>query len=136
MAAPEPAPNAPAAPPAARDLVVDWRSYIVLWCLPVLAMIGALWAGHPARTLIWTGALAWMGIACLANARRCGRVHCRFTGPYFLLMAALTVLHGFGIVPLGADGWRWLGIATGAGTALIWWGSEAVLGRYFGRPTE
>jgi len=26
-------------------------------------------------------AIAWMGSVCIMNSRRCGRVHCRFTGP-------------------------------------------------------
>ena len=51
-----------------------------------------------------TEALAWMGAACLANARRCGRMHCFFTGPFFLAMAALALAVGLDIVSLGAAG--------------------------------
>jgi len=29
-----------------------------------------------------------MGTACILNARRCGRTHCRYTGPYYLAMIA------------------------------------------------
>ncbi len=41
-----------------------------------------------------------MGIACLANAARCGRVHCYITGPLFLLAAAYVVLAEFHVIPM------------------------------------
>lgn len=81
------------------------------------------------KTFVWALALAWMGGACLLNARRCGRVHCRFTGP-FLLTVILPVLgRGAGLLPPGDEGWRRLGLAIG-GTAALWWISERAMGRY------
>src|SRR3989442_15948432 len=41
---------------------------------------------------IWTLAFTVMGIACVVNAVRCGRVHCYFTGPFLLLLAAASLL--------------------------------------------
>jgi hypothetical protein len=41
-----------------------------------------------------------MGIACLANAARCRRVHCYLTGPLFLLAALYVVLAEFHIVQM------------------------------------
>jgi hypothetical protein len=41
-----------------------------------------------------------MGIACSANAARCRRVHCYFTGPLFLLATAYVLLAEFHIVQL------------------------------------
>ena len=46
------------------------------------------------RWFVWTPALAVMGIACVANAARCGRLHCYITGPVFLMGAALAALRG------------------------------------------
>jgi len=43
-----------------------------------------------------------MGIACLANAARCGRMHCYFTGPLLLLAAVYVVLAEFHLVPMRA----------------------------------
>jgi hypothetical protein len=60
-----------------------------------------------------------MGAACLLNARRCGRKHCFYTGPFFLLMTVPVLLHGYGWVGIGADGWRWLGLAIGIGAVAI-----------------
>jgi hypothetical protein len=44
--------------------------------------------------VIWFGALSWMGFACLRNARQCGRMHCFFSGPYFLFSAVLALVVG------------------------------------------
>lgn len=82
------------------------------------------------KTAIWVIALAWMGSACLLNARRCGRVHCRYTGPFLLAMILPVAAHGVGLLPLGDQGWRWLGLTIGAGAAAIWWLSELKMGRY------
>lgn len=113
-----------------KDLAGNLRTLLLVWGVPIAAMLGAIALAHPAKTLIWVAALAWMGVACLANARRCGRTHCWFTGPYFLIMTVPVFLHGYGIVPLGADGWMWLGIAVGGGGGGLWCLSEKIWGRY------
>lgn len=51
--------------------------------------------------VIWIVALTWMGTACILNARRCGRTHCRYTGPYYLLMIAPVIVLGSGLVAAG-----------------------------------
>ncbi len=45
-------------------------------------------------------------------------------------MAVVTLLHGFQIVPLGAEGWKWIGIATGVGGGGLWCLTEQVWGKY------
>ena len=37
---------------------------------------------------------------CVANATGCGRLHCYFTGPLYILSALYIVLYVLGIVPL------------------------------------
>jgi hypothetical protein len=64
-----------------------------------------------------------MGVACLLNVRRCGRTHCYFTGPFFLVLAAMGLLYGLGVLPLGARGWSTLSLALVIGSVVI-------LGRY------
>lgn len=115
-----------------RDLVDNPAAFAVAWGLPMAILVGAIWLDHPFKTLLCGGSLTWMGIACLANASRCGRVHCHFTGPFYLLLAVLSVLHGYRILDWGERGWMWLGILVAGGTVLIWSASEVIAGRYFG----
>ena len=117
----------------AGDWVGDIRSFAIAWGLPAALLLAGLTAATPVRTALWAGGLGWAGIACLINAQRCRRTHCRFTGPFFLVMAVLSVAHGAGLLSLGSYGWLLIGMVSVVGAALLWWGSEAVLGRYIKR---
>src|SRR5262249_28454680 len=66
----------------------------------------------------------------VANARRCSRTHCRFTGPFFLGMAGLVGVYIGGFVPLGSQPWLMLAMLIASGNALIWWISERAYGTY------
>jgi len=47
---------------------------LFLWCLPIIAVVvGSSWAGD---VIVAFPAFLVMGSSCLANAARCGRVHC------------------------------------------------------------
>jgi len=62
-----------------RDLVQS-RAALLIWCVPAaLIVVGAAWP--VARTALWIPSFLVMGVACLLNARRCGRLHCHLTGP-------------------------------------------------------
>jgi len=117
----------------AKDWASDWRAFVALWAIPGVAMLAAVLLEPVLRAVVWTAMLAWMGVACLLNARRCGRIHCRVTGPYLLAMAGLVVAYALGVAPLGPHGWSLLGGATVIGFAGLWWGSERLWGK-FGRP--
>lgn len=112
----------------------DWAggrlTLVGVWGIPAGATLLALTLEPASRSAIWILMLMWMGGACLANARRCGRTHRSYTGPFFLGMAALVAAYAAGIVPLGGRPWLTLGVLTVAGNALIWWASERLLGTY------
>ena len=112
------------------DWVGNYRSYAIAWGLPTAILIGTAFLGHPARTIVWTFTLVWMGMACLANARRCGRRHCYLTGPFFLVIAFLSFLHGFGLISFGPLGWSWIGGGLIAGVILLWYVPETLWGKY------
>ena len=112
------------------DWVGNWRSYLLVWGWPSAALVAAIFASPPLRTGVWTAALVWMGAACLINARRCGRTHCFFTGPFLLFMAILVFLHGSELIWLGGEGWLWLFVAIFVGRAAIWIVTERVWGRF------
>jgi hypothetical protein len=112
----------------------DWtgsiRTYAWVWGFPIAIMVAGLLVDVPARTAIWTLALSWKGTACILNARRCGRTHCRFTGPYYLAMILPVLALGLGIVSSGFYGWIALGAVIILGSKLIWWVTERAWGRF------
>ena len=115
----------------------DWagsgRSFALLWGLPALAMVLAASFEHRTRAVVWTAMLLWTGGACVANARRCSRTHCRFTGPFLILMAMAVVAYASGALLLGPHGWSILGGTTLIGAVVLWWGSERVWGKFWSR---
>ncbi len=115
-----------------RDILSRWWLAVAFFWLPAIAI---LVAGRPQisagwRTVVWSAALAIMGVACTVNALRCGRVHCYATGPFFLVMAAVTLLYGLGVLPLGSRGWSLIGLIVLAGAMALCFLPELLLGKY------
>lgn len=78
--------------------LVSQRSGIFLWCLPIAAVIvGSSWPSM--RPWLWIPAFLIMGVGCLVNASRCGRLHCYITGPVFVLAAIYIALAVANVVP-------------------------------------
>lgn len=74
-------------------------SGILLWCVPIAALIAGI--GWPlVRAWLWIPAFFVMGLGCLINAARCGRLHCYFTAPLFLLAALYVALGEAHVVPM------------------------------------
>ncbi len=115
---------------SSADWVGSARTNLLAWWLPHAAIVGALFVAVPIRTAIWSIALAWMGTACILNARRCGRTHCRYTGPYYLIMIAPVLALGAALPSAGVYAWITLGILIVAGSKLIWWATERAWGRF------
>ena len=114
------------------DLLSRRRTTLLAYGVPTLAIL-ATSVGGTAQivvTVVWTLAFAVMGIACVLNAVRCGRVHCYFTGPFLLLLAIGSLLHGLGLVSLGPKGWQWLGSVALIGTVVFLTLPERLWGRY------
>lgn len=115
-----------------RDILSSrWRVFILYW-LPTIAIVVA---GVPAfssswRTAVWTVTLATMGMACLVNALRCGRLHCFLTRPFFFLMSLVALSYGLGILHLGGNVWNLLGMIALIGTIALWSLPEKFLGKY------
>jgi hypothetical protein len=93
------------------DYAASWKAAFLLWGIPAaLAMFGLLLSAQ--RAWLWPIAFAWAGVGCMVNARHCGRVHCTFTGPLYLLLAALGLGQALGLFAIGW-GWFWLSAAIG-----------------------
>ena len=114
----------PAADCSQRDLVGS-RLALLVWCLPTVLIVAGIFL-PVARSALWIPSFTVMGVACLANARRCRRLHCHLTGPLFLLAAIVTVLDALAITGVG---WKLSIGVTGLGTGFAY-GLEWVLGKY------
>lgn len=88
-----------------RDFTVQRWSQ-VLWAVSPLAFIAG-WLLPSLRAVLWSSGLILAGGLCVANAARCGRLHCYITGPLFLIGALLSGLRGFGLL-----NWSWNSIGT------------------------
>jgi hypothetical protein len=71
---------------SSRDWLSSPRTSASAWWIPKGVIVAALFIPPLPRTGVWIIALIWMGTACILNSRRCGRTHCRYTGPYYLVM--------------------------------------------------
>jgi hypothetical protein len=113
-----------------RDWLRSPRISLLAWWVPHAAIVASLLAPVPVRVAIWIVALVWIGVACILNARRCGRTHCRYTGPFYLAMIVPVFLLAADISSIGFLGWLFLGVFILAGSKIIWWATEHALGKF------
>ncbi|MGH9464698.1 MAG: hypothetical protein ACRD0X_03565, partial [Thermoanaerobaculia bacterium] len=99
------------------------------WGLPAALMVFADSLGR-LGPFAWAGGALWIGIACLLNARRCARVHCFFTGPFFLALGLVALAAALEWVRLDSAGWSWLGIVALAGGLTLSLIPEWLWGQY------
>ena len=116
--------------PSSKDWAGSWRGLALIWGLPAVLMVASASLAATPRGLVWTLMLLFMGAACLANVRRCNRTHCRYTGPFLILMAAFVALYTLGLLPLGGNAWGLLAIIAFGGSAILCCLSELMWGRY------
>jgi hypothetical protein len=114
---------------ASSDWLASTSGNLLAWWIPRAAMLASLLVPMPIRAVLWTVALLWMGAACIANNQRCGRTHCRYTGPYYLAMTAPVLVLGFGIISSDYE-WIALGVAIVVGSGFIWWATERAWGKF------
>ena len=115
-----------------HDLLSNPLLACALFCLPAIAMVATADSrvGGGWRTAFWAAALSIVGTACLANAVRCGRLHCYITGPFLLVMAVVSLLYGFGVLPLGGNGWNAIGLTVLIGAIALSCLPEMFFGKY------
>jgi len=114
----------------ARDWLRSPGTNLLAWWVPQAAIVAGLFVPVPVRTAIWIIALIWMGTACILNAKRCGRTHCRYTGPYYLVMIAPVLVLASSLVSVDFYGWLVLGVLILAGSKIIWWATEQAWGKF------
>jgi hypothetical protein len=115
--------------PSQKDLLASPQSRLLFWLPWVLILIGCF-IGGVTRTVLWTVGFSLAGTACLINARRCGRRHCFYTGPLYLLAALVSLLYGLHVFALGFNGWNWILGITVAASLFFCFVLEKLLGKY------
>lgn len=113
-----------------NDWATSGSKSFVGWGIPIVIMVVSRFYGEASTAIAWPLALGWLGGASFLNAARCGRVHCVFTGPFYLAMAAIALLFSFGILEVNDRTWSALAGITVLGAATILFGSEAFFGKY------
>ena len=90
-------------PEQGRDFLTSPTSAVAWWGLPLVVAWSAeaLPIATAAKSLVWAGALAWMGLGCALNAVRCHRLHCYLAAPILFFGAGATVVVAMGFEPLG-----------------------------------
>ncbi len=111
-----------------RDWLGSVHTSLLAWWMPKAAILAGLFVPVSFRAVIWIIALIWMGTACIMNARRCNRTHCRYTGPYYLAMIVPVLV--LGIVSAGIYKWMFLAVLILGGSRLIWWATERAWGKF------
>lgn len=117
--------------PIEKDLASSCARTAITWGPGVLVMLLSIPLGGWSQTVGWTVGLLWLAGFCLLNFARCGRVHCLFTGPFFLAMAVVSILAGLGVFSLGKNTWGVLGDVILFGGLALWFGPEMLWGRYW-----
>lgn len=81
-----------------RDLLHTW-SALWLWVLPlvIINVANALYGSHhisfTTQGIVQIVGTLWIGVACLANAFQCGRVHCKIDGTLLPLLSIIGLLN-------------------------------------------
>jgi hypothetical protein len=104
---------------------------MAVWIVPGVLLAIATQAGAPGLATLWVVVMTFMGAACLVNAKRCHRLHCYITGPFFLLLALVALLFGFGVIDLGPRGWLHLTYVMAIGACVLTYVPEWLFGKYW-----
>lgn len=114
-----------------RDLLASAQTRLLFWLPWLLILIGGF-IGGVTRTVLWTVGFGVASAVCLVNARRCGRRHCFYTGPLYLLAALASLLYGLHVLPLGEHGWNWIAGIAVVGSLFFCYVLEKLFGKYTG----
>lgn len=108
--------------------LIRWDSPIG-WSVAVVAALGALvWPAG--STWLWvTFFLIAAGLCGSSYREQCGRVHCRITGPLFLLCAVYLATVQLDLVPFVGNAWFLAGVL---GTVALSFVAELIVGTRVG----
>ena len=85
--------------------------YLVAYAL----LLAAQFASYPLHEYLHVLFFCLIGILCIYNYKRCGRYHCKITGPGYLLLGILTLLNILNVVSFP---WFWIWVIFASITVL------------------
>lgn len=78
-----------------KDLSKNIFSFLLLWGLPIVLIVFSnvylAERGVTVAGIVFSGAILWMGVGCIANAFRCKRAHCVLLGPFLIVIGLLGI---------------------------------------------
>lgn len=83
---------------------LSWWTYLAvggLWYLSGLVLGQGGVEGETPHLVLAAVFIGTFGVACLVNGQRCGALHCRVSGPGYLVVAGLAILSALGLVGVG-----------------------------------
>ncbi len=94
---------------------LPWWSYLLVIALWIAATetMEAFDVTQEAPYLYLLAALFWaFGLLCTMNGRQCGAIHCRLSGPAYILLGVVALAAAVGLVTIGQRPllWAWFGI--------------------------
>jgi len=118
---------------AARDNARNPIGWFISWGVPILTIFAVNVLILQSEVKMWAvvTSFAWIGTACLANAMRCSRVHCWFTGPWCLLTAACLLGVALHTPIIGGLSFTTVANFGGASAIALWLLPELFFGKYF-----
>ena len=116
---------------AENDLATMAVPFWALWGAPIAIIFSLNFLRPPIEwtTIILSACLAWMGVGCAINARKCHRRHCYYASPILLIGAGMTSIVGFGVVNFGPYGLMYVTWGTFA-LVLLTFLPEKLFGKY------
>ena len=108
---------------------ITWNSPLG-WSAALVAALGAL-VFPTASTWLWVVFFLIATALCGSSyLERCGRVHCRITGPFFLLCAVYLTIVQLSLVPFMGNTWFLVAVM---GVIALSFLAELIVGTYVGR---
>lgn len=113
---------------------LSWKVYAGLGALWFASMQVLSWGGIESQApyrWVSTVFFAVMGGACWWNGRQCGAIHCRISGPGYLLVAIVSGFSALGVVDVGFQALMTAFLAIAAGS----FGAEWYVERKHAQPS-
>lgn len=82
-----------------------------MFLLAVAIVIVSYFFSSPMKEYIQVFFFFFISWACFKNFKQCGRVHCRYTGPGFLIVAIIGLLVVLSVINIPFDWVWWIFIA-------------------------